>query len=286
MAFMPRGEPQSVPDPDGDAYDEMLRRYRLQQAQGADVAGDVIAASEGDDQLEGGAGVDHLLPTWPIPQMEGAIRDYMAKDANGQPVHPVGHAGPIGSLVPLYPGIRNGLADAQVGDWGAVGGDAASVAFDGASLALGGGAAEAAAKGLPWKTGKVSANAANRMVRRKLGLAGTEAGLNKEVHHVFGLKGISRNAENWRNQFPLLKVMEKGQHRRMTGRWDGLPKFNPLQRAWYGTPTWMKAAPAVPAALGDHIVGGMSAQPNTPAPPLSPPVSPSGLDLYNNTYIW
>ncbi len=32
MAQMPRGEPRSIPDPDGELYDEMLRRERLKRA--------------------------------------------------------------------------------------------------------------------------------------------------------------------------------------------------------------------------------------------------------------
>jgi len=45
MPFMPRGEPQSVPDPDGDAYDEMLRRF---WARSTDVAPETIGRVVGN----------------------------------------------------------------------------------------------------------------------------------------------------------------------------------------------------------------------------------------------
>lgn len=64
-----------------------------------------------------------------------------------------------------------------------------------------------------------------------------------EVHHVIPLKGASRSRPDIRNHPALLKPLEQAQHRRIHGRWGGEARYNPVQRAWYGTTEAMKTVP-------------------------------------------
>jgi hypothetical protein len=86
--------------------------------------------------------------------------------------------------------------------------------------------------------------------------------MNGEVHHAVPLKGIPRNAQNWRNHPALLKALPQAQHRRLTGSWQGAPRYDPIRRVWYGTTDWMKA---VPTGLAGYVADTFEnlAQPNS-----------------------
>lgn len=88
------------------------------------------------------------------------------------------------------------------------------------------------------KDGSVTASAAAKSLRRK-GIAKP----GQEIHHTVPLNGKSRTAQDPRNHYALLKVLPKEQHRRLTGSWQGKPKYDPVRRVWYSTTDWQKAAP-------------------------------------------
>jgi len=101
-------------------------------------------------------------------------------------------------------------------------------------------------KGVPvLKGGSVTADAARKALKAK-GLTGP----GKEVHHTVALRGNSRNAQDPRNHYALLKVMPQDQHRRLTGSWGGEPSYGPIGRVWHGTNDWQKAVPAGLASYG------------------------------------
>lgn len=142
---------------------------------------------------------------------------------------------------------------------------------DGALVYTTGGVAAAVGRGTAVNAGKMTGNAIQSQLRRR-GVSGP----GKEVHHTFELKGLARNVENWRNHPAFVKVLPKADHRRIHGRWGDLPKFNPLQATWVGTPTWMKT---LPAGLGPRTVQGVVdlLHPKTPRREQDlPPPSPFG----------
>ncbi|HEY8617147.1 hypothetical protein [Phenylobacterium sp.] len=104
----------------------------------------------------------------------------------------------------------------------------------------------AASKGIGvLKDGSVTANAAAKQIR-KAGLAGK----GEEIHHTIPLKGKSRTAQDPRNHYAFLKTLPKEQHRRLTGSWNGKPRYDPVRRVWYGTTDWQKA---VPTAMAGYV---------------------------------
>lgn len=106
------------------------------------------------------------------------------------------------------------------------------------------------------KRGSVTANAAAKMIKsRGLAKAGTE------IHHSIPLKGKSRTVQDWRNHYAFLKVLPKEQHRRLTGRWDGKPMYDPVRKLWYGTTDWQKATPTGVAIYGGDVVENVSRRP-------------------------
>jgi hypothetical protein len=76
----------------------------------------------------------------------------------------------------------------------------------------------------------------------------------QEIHHAVPLKGLGRTVQDWKNHYPFLKVLPKEQHRRLTGSWNGKPRYDPIRRIWYGTTDWMKA---VPTGIGSWGVDGI-----------------------------
>jgi hypothetical protein len=146
------------------------------------------------------------------------------------------------SFIPVIGPAWEAAADFKDGDYGGAafnGGVAIADAF-GAGVAAKG--FKAAGKGITaLKAGSLTDNAARKAYR-----AAGMAGEGEEVSHMFGFRGIDRKAPNWRNHYMFLKPLPKEIHRRLTGRWGDLPRFDPLRRFWYGTNDWVKVAP--PAA--------------------------------------
>jgi hypothetical protein len=195
MAYMPRGEPRSVPDPDGELYDEMIRQERQR-----------------------------------------------AEAAEARKTNSVGHPGFAESLIPVWSSGREAVADWQEGDYlGAAinGGLAASDLFLAGSLAKGvakGGfyVARNAAKKAPyaWKT------AVRPWMEEHKFLAPGQHG----HHWAIPQNGWGKNVPDWiKNQPWNIKPMPDAKtHWRLEHRVGDLPRFNPAERLWYGTPAWAK----------------------------------------------
>ncbi len=144
------------------------------------------------------------------------------------------------SLIPVVGPAWDAAADLQEGDYA---GAALNGAFAVADLlpvgvAVRGVRSAQAGIGI-LKTGSVSGNASAKAMRAR-GVAGK----GEEIHHTIPLKGKSRTAQDPRNHYALLKVMPKAEHRRLTGTWQGQPRYDPVRRVWYGTTDWQKVAPA------------------------------------------
>ena len=216
MASMPRGQPQSVPDPEGDLYDQEMAKLR--------------AARIAEEQ-------DVRPP--PGPEASGG---------QGGGFH-ISHPNTLESFIPVVGPAWEAAADLQDGNYlGAGLNTALAVAdfFPAADLIKG---VRAASKGIGLlKSGSVTADAARKVIRR-VGLAGP----GEEIHHSVPLNGLSRNAQSWKNHYPFLKTLDQEVHRRLTGSWMGKPRYDPLRRFWYGTPDWMKAPVGVAGHVGQVV---------------------------------
>ena len=231
MARMPSGEPRSVPDPDGEGHDEMLRR------EGANATTGRTSAN--------GRGLG------------GALRAF--QDGPDIPRPSVAQ-----SFIPVVGPAWEAAADLQDKNYFGFGLNAAAAASELLPVGVGLKGIRAATKGIGiLKKGSVTADA-SRKVLRNIGAAVK----GQEIHHSVPLKGLSRNAQSWKNHYAFLKVLPTEQHRRLTGGWAGQPRYNAARRLWYGTTDWMKAAPA--GALG-YLADGVEnvvhpGVPNTPKP--------------------
>lgn len=236
---MPRGEPRSVPDLEGEMYDDWVRRQREAEERAADQA------SSG---------------RWPASPAQLEARDAMsATPANlaGAALFPV--------LGPLFGVVDHARADEP---WAAAG-SAVEAAADVGMVLTGAGVAGAVEKGVANNVGRRTAEAVRKQLRRR-GVAGA----GQEIHHSVPLNGMRRTVENWRNHPAFLKVLPTANHRRLSGSWEGKPRFDPIRRAWIGTPDWMKTVPAwlgvQTAALGGPIATTLSdrrSNPGLPPPP-------------------
>ena len=228
MALMPKGQPRSVPDTDSEDYNAMIREHRarqnaLEQAPRMKWAGSP-ARSEAADAMAATPMDLEALKYFPVI---GPILDSVEDFGTGHP-------------------------------WLGVG-DGVSAVVDAGLVATGVGVGEAFAKGVANNSGKQSARAVARQLRRK-GVAGR----GQEIHHSIELNGIKRNVENWRNHPAFLKVLSKADHRRIRGSWGGLPRFDPITRTWVGTPDWMKTTSAWLTDQAGKAVGQISlAAPST-----------------------
>lgn len=209
MPRAPQGSFKSVPDPAGELYDEQMAKIREQR------------------ELE-----DRGLSS-PIDMVQSAFRDFQ----NGPDIPRPNLAE---SFIPVIGPAWEATADLQDGNYAGAAFNGAMAVVDLLPVGPAVKGARAAQKGVGiLKHGSVSANASAKMLRAR---GFVEKG--EEVHHTIPLKGKSRTAQDPRNHFALLKVMPQSQHRRLTGRWGELPKYNAVQRAWHGTNDWKKAVPA------------------------------------------
>lgn len=236
---MPRGEPRSVPDPEGELYDDWVRKTREAEQRALDQAS---------------------RSRWAGSPAQLEAQDAMA----ATPPNLLGV-----KWLPVAGSLFDATVDLRTGKpWSAVG-DGAMALADAGMLLTGATVASAVEKGVANNVKKRTADAVRKQFRRR-GIAGE----GQEIHHSAPLNGRSRNVENWRNHPAFLKVLETEKHRRQTGSWNGLPKYDPIRRVWIGTPTWMKTVPAWlgthAAALGGPIASAMSDQQSNPG--LPPPL--------------
>lgn len=209
MAGMPKGEPRTVPDPAGERYDQAMARVR--------------ARRRAEDQ--GGAS--------PLRAAGQFIRDF--QDGPDIPRPSLAQ-----SFIPVVGPAWEAAGDFQDGDYGGAAGNVVAAGLDLLPIGVAAKGLRAASKGIKiLKEGSVTADAARKAMRR----AGV-AKPGQEIHHTIPLNGTGRNAQDPRNHFALLKALPKDKHRRLTGSWEGKPKFGPVGQVWYGTTDWMKAVPA------------------------------------------
>jgi hypothetical protein len=154
------------------------------------------------------------------------------------------------SFIPVIGPAWEAAADFQDGDYAGGAFNTAMAVADLLPVGVAVKGARAASKGIGiLKKGSVSGNAAAKQLRAR-GLAGP----GQQIHHTIPLNGKSRTAQDPRNHYALLKVMPTEQHRRLTGSWNGKPRYNAVQRVWYGTNDWQKIAPtSVAASVADGV---------------------------------
>jgi hypothetical protein len=208
MAATPRGEPRTVPDPAGDQYDEAMAKVReKRRAEDAGMASPVSLAGN-------------------------IVRDFQA----GPPIKRPSLAQ---SLIPVVGPAWEATADFQEGDYAGAAFNGAMALADVLPVGVVAKGARMMTKGVGiLKDGSVTANATAKQLRRK-GIAGP----GQEIHHTVPLNGTGRTVQDWRNHFAFVKVMPKEQHRRLTGSWNGKPRYDPIRRIWYGTTDWQKVFP-------------------------------------------
>jgi hypothetical protein len=149
-------------------------------------------------------------------------------------------------LIPVWGSGREAIADFQEGNYGGAalnGALAASDLFLAESaikgLAKGGiyiarGAAKEAANPYAWK----------QYVRPWMGKQGFLAKGQHGHHWLIPQNGWGKGVPDWfKNQpFNIKGMPDAVTHWRLEHRVGDLPRFNPAERSWYGTPTWAKVA--------------------------------------------
>lgn len=148
------------------------------------------------------------------------------------------------SLIPFVGPAWEAAADLQERNYGGAAFNGAMAVASVLPIGVAAKGIQAATKGVGvLKKGSVTADAARSRLRA-WGIAKN----GEEIHHTVPLNGIGRGEQNWRNHYALLKVLPKETHRRLTGSWNGKPRFDPIRRVWYGTTDWQKAVPTGVAA--------------------------------------
>lgn len=217
---MPKGGPRSVPDTAGERYDEMIRQERLKRER-AEAA---IARPSGSS---------------------------------------VGHPGLAESLIPVWGSGREAVADFQEGDYA---GAALNGALAASDLFLAGSIAKGVAKGgvyVARNAAKKAPYAWKKEVRPWMVEQGYLKKGQRGHHWAIPQNGWGKSvAERVKNQPWNIKAMPEGpvgaeMHGRMTGSYQGKPRFNAVERYVHGTPTWSKVATG--AAVG-HPAGAAKAQ--------------------------
>jgi hypothetical protein len=209
------GSPRSVPDPDGEAYDEMIRRHKS-----AAVGGGV---APGAGLLAGGPSSPLSEPATILDRGAAAAAAILNGPREARRQLEKGH--PVKALL---------------------GGATAA-----ADLAWGGLALKGLLKGHvklqgpfnwrnpPWK---------EQGARQWMGEKGVVAKGQPAHHALIPNKGWGKAIPDAiKNQPANIKPMENSLvHTRIHGRSRkaDLPRFNPLERYWHGTPRWWKAANA------------------------------------------
>lgn len=233
MASVPRGQSRTVPDPAGELYDEEMAKIRAQRA--AEDRG-LVSPVE-------------------------ALRDFQ----NGPKIQRPSLAQ---SFIPIVGPAWEAAADLQDGNYAGAAFNGAMAVADALPVGVAAKGFKALSKGVGvLKDGSVTANAAAKKLRR-LGVAKS----GQEIHHTIPLKGTSRTAQDPRNHYAFLKVLPKDQHRRLTGSWNGKPRYDPIRRVWYGTTDWMKAVPTGVSGYVSDTAENM--MPRTPPANSTRPTEP------------
>lgn len=237
MAAMPRGQSRTVPDPDGELYDQQMS--------------DLKAQREAEDQ-----GLNSPL---------NAIGEAFEKWQDGPRIARPNLAE---SFIPVVRPAWEAVADVQDKNYAGAAFNGAMLVADLLPVGVGLKGVKAMSKGVGiLKKGSVTAGASASRLR-----AWGIAKKGEEIHHAIPLNGTSRSAQDWRNHYAFLKVLPKDVHRRLTGSWAGKPRFDPIRRVWYGTTDWMKAIPTGVAGYAADSWENVAHAFDPPAPP--PPQPP------------
>ncbi len=150
------------------------------------------------------------------------------------------------SFIPVVGPAWEAAADLQDGNYDGAAFNAAIAVADVLPVGAVVKGAKAATKGagVVTKFSKTATATVGRMRRAGMVAKG------EEVHHSIPLNGLSRNVESVLNNPALLKVLPVETHRRIHSAWNGLPRFNALERVWYGTTDWQKT---VPVAIASNV---------------------------------
>lgn len=205
MGSMPRGEPRSVRDEAGELYDREMAKVRARR------------------MME-----DRGLS--PVDRAAEAFRDFQGGPKIARP-------NVAETFIPVVGPAWEAVADLQDGDYLGAGLNGAAAVADlaGAGVILKG--ARAVSKGVHLlNTGSKTAESSRKILRAR-GLAKP----GQEIHHTRPLEGLGRSVPDDRNHYIFLKVMPKETHRRLTGSWNGKPKFDPIRRAWHNRTEWEQA---------------------------------------------
>lgn len=212
---MPRGQPRSVPDPEGELYDREMAKRRAQR--------------EAEDR-----GFRS-----PLEMAQDALHDFQNGPKIQRPT--LGQ-----SFIPVIGPAWEAAADLQDGNYGGAAFNGAMAVADALPVGVAVKGLRSLSKGVGiFKKGSLTSRAATQQYRRRLGM-----GPGEEVHHTIPLDGIPRDAQNWRNQFAFFKPLPQEVHQRLHRSWNGKPRFDPMRRIGYGTTDWQKAVPTGVAGYG------------------------------------
>lgn len=237
MARMPRGEPRSVPDPAGELYDREMAKVRAQR--------------EAEDR-----GFRS-----PVEMAQAALHNFQAGPKIQRP-------NMAQSFIPVVGPAWEAAADLQDGNYVGAALNTAMAVADVVPVGVAAKGVRAAQKGVQvLKKGSVTADASRKVLRNK-GLAGP----GEEIHHSLPLNGLGRNVQDFRNHYAFLKVLPKEQHRRLTGSWNGKPRYDPVRRIWYGTTDWQKAYPMFGVSHAANVAE--DSLPPSPRPRTAPDAKP------------
>jgi hypothetical protein len=192
-----------------------------------------------------------------VPSGRGPIAAAAARSRSS-----VGHPGFAESLIPVWGSGREAVADFQEGNY-------AGAALNGALAASDLFLAESIAKGLAKGGFYVAKNVAkkapydwDKVVRPWMGEQGfLEAGQHGHHWAIPQNRWGKKVPDAIKNQPWNIKPMPDAiTHWRLEHRVGDLPRFNPLERYWYGTPAWSKVATG---ALLGHPITAATAQPDS-----------------------
>ncbi len=134
---------------------------------------------------------------------------------------------------------------------------------------------------MTWKESSKKWKTVSQRYRKYINDSGVAPAKKWEAHHWFiEINGKFNNFFNkkipeYLINHPLnLNPMPKGNHRRMTGKWEGQEKYNFAQQWWYGTPSWYKQGQAAGGAAG-----GTAGEVQDLAEAASAAIKVSGVDL-------
>jgi hypothetical protein len=93
----------------------------------------------------------------------------------------------------------------------------------------------------------VSTDLTHRKTRRMLEKLGYFRD-GEQMHHTVAV-GQARRIPDWRNNPLMMKPLAKADHKRLTGKWGGLPRYELPMKIWHGTNHWQKS---VPVGIGSY----------------------------------